>query len=77
MKIDEYNYDVVSIDLDSINQHFLDNEDNQGLKKLEQLSKDELQDIVFKVDDMFCTRDRNFGKILFMKYVKKLRRKNE
>lgn len=54
MKIDEFDYDVVSIDLDSINQHFLDNEDNQGLKKLEQLSKDELQDIVFKVDDMFC-----------------------
>lgn len=54
MKIDEFDYDVVSIDLDSINQHFLDNEDNQGVKKLEQLSKDELQDIVFKVDDMFC-----------------------
>tara|TARA_R100000353_G_scaffold137938_1_gene98040 strand:+ start:726 stop:956 length:231 start_codon:yes stop_codon:yes gene_type:complete len=54
MKIDEFNYDVVSIDLDSINQHLIDNEDNQGLKKLEQLSKNELQDIVFKVDDMFC-----------------------
>ena len=54
MKIDEFDYDVVSIDLDTINQHFLDNEDNQGLNKLEQLSKDELQDIVYKVDDMFC-----------------------
>ena len=54
MKIDEFNYDVVSIDIDSINQHLLDNKDNQGLKKLEKLSKAELQDIVFKVDDMFC-----------------------
>ena len=53
MKIDEFDYDVVSIDIDSINQHFLDNEDNQGLKKLEQLSKNELQDVVYKVDDMF------------------------
>lgn len=54
MKIDEFNYDVVSIDLDSINQYLLDTKDNQGLKKLEQLSKAELQDIIFKVDDMFC-----------------------
>jgi len=53
MKIDEFNYDVVSIDIDSINQHFLDNKDNEGLKKLEQLSKNALQDVVFKVDDMF------------------------
>ena len=53
MKIDDYRFDVVSIDIDSIKQDFIDNEDKKGLKKLEQLSKDELQDVMYKVDDMF------------------------
>tara|TARA_R100001244_G_scaffold54065_1_gene46826 strand:- start:986 stop:1261 length:276 start_codon:yes stop_codon:yes gene_type:complete len=53
MKIDDYRFDVVSIDIDSINQHFIDNEDNQGLKKLEKLSKGELENLMWKVDDMF------------------------
>ena len=53
MKIDDYRFDVVSIEIDSIKQDFIDNEDKKGLKKLEQLSKDELQDVMYKVDDMF------------------------
>jgi hypothetical protein len=53
MKIDDYRFDIVSVDIDSIKQDFIDNEDKQGLKKLEQLSKSELESIMWKVDDMF------------------------
>jgi len=54
MNIDkEYIFDIVSVDIDSINQEFIDNEDKQGLKKLEQLSKSELESIMWKVDDRF------------------------
>jgi len=54
MNIDkEYIFDIVSVDIDSINQEFIDNEDKQGLKKLEQLSESELESIMWKVDDMF------------------------
>tara|TARA_R110002124_G_scaffold106143_6_gene257646 strand:- start:438 stop:668 length:231 start_codon:yes stop_codon:yes gene_type:complete len=53
MKIDDYRFDIVSVDIDSIKQDFIDNEDKQGLKKLEQLSKSELESIMWKVDDRF------------------------
>ena len=51
--MEDYNFDVVSIDIDSINQHFIDNEDDLGLKKLKKLSKEELENIMWKVDEMF------------------------
>lgn len=53
MIIDDYSFDVVSIDIDSIKQDFIDNEDKQGLKKLARLSKDELENILNQVDNKF------------------------
>jgi len=49
----DYRYDVVSIDYDSIRQDFIDNNNSQALEKLDKLSVGELEDIVFKVDNMF------------------------
>ena len=48
-----YKFDVVSIDIDSIEQDLIDNENSQALEKLDKLSVGELEDIVFKVDNMF------------------------
>ena len=48
-----YKFDVVSIDIDSIEQDLIDNENSQALEKLDKLSVKELDDIMWKVDEMF------------------------
>ena len=50
---EDYMFDVVSMDYDSIKQDLIDNENSQGLEKLDKLSVKELDDIMWKVDEMF------------------------
>jgi len=50
---EDYRFDVVSIDYDSIKQDLIDNENSQALEKLDKLSVSELNDILLKVDNMF------------------------
>jgi len=53
MSKEDYRFDVVSIDYDSIKQDLIDNENSQALEKLDKLSVSELNDILLKVDNMF------------------------
>jgi len=53
MNKENYIFDVVSIDYDSIKQDLIDNEENKALEKLNNLSVKELENILWKVDEMF------------------------
>lgn len=48
-----FKFDVVSIDYDSVKQEFIDNKDTKSLEKLDKLSFQEWDDILWKVDDKF------------------------
>jgi len=63
---EDYMFDVVSMDYDSIKQDLIDNENSQALEKLEKLSVKELDDIMWKVDEMFSnTRAELWSDFLF------------
>jgi len=63
---EDYMFDVVSMDYDSIKQDLIDNENSQGLEKLDKLSVKELDDIMWKVDEMFSnTRAELWSDFLF------------
>jgi hypothetical protein len=63
---EDYMFDVVSMDYDSIKQDLIDNENSQGLEKLDKLSVKELDDIMWKVDEMFSnTRTELWSDFLF------------
>ena len=73
MKIDDYIFDIISVDIDSIKQDFIDNEDKQGLKKLEQLSKSELESIMWKVDDRFSNTSAELWNDFVYEVCKKIK----
>ena len=63
---EDYMFDVVSMDYDSIKQDLIDNENSQALEKLDKLSVKELDDIMWKVDEMFSnTRAELWSDFLF------------
>tara|TARA_R100001530_G_scaffold92312_1_gene64107 strand:- start:403 stop:636 length:234 start_codon:yes stop_codon:yes gene_type:complete len=72
---EDYMFDVVSMDYDSIKQDLIDNENSQGLEKLDKLSVKELDDIMWKVDEMFSnTRAELWSDFLFQ-VCKKIKEK--
>jgi transcriptional regulator of NAD metabolism len=45
-------YNIVSIYIDRIEEEFIHNEDEEGLKKFQELSSNDLIDMIWKVDGM-------------------------
>tara|TARA_R110002051_G_scaffold233966_2_gene295476 strand:+ start:777 stop:1025 length:249 start_codon:yes stop_codon:yes gene_type:complete len=50
---ENYRYEIIAIDMHSIKQYLIDEENKEGLKKLEQLSISNLEDIMYEVDEEF------------------------
>jgi hypothetical protein len=50
-----YKYNLVSLDFDTVKQELIDDEQNKALEYLDTMSKEELNDIMFKCDDKVNT----------------------
>lgn len=73
MNKENYIFDVVSIDYDSIKQDLIDNEDNKALEKLDNLSVKELENILWKVDEMFSNIRAELWKDYLYEVCEKIR----
>ena len=70
---EDYMFDVVSMDYDSIKQDLIDNENSQALEKLDKLSVKELDDIVWKVDEMLSNARAELWNDFLFEVCKKIK----
>ena len=70
---EDYRFDVVSMDYDSIKQDLIDNENSQALEKLDKLSVKELDDIMWKVDEMFSNTRAELWRDFLFQVCKKIK----